>query len=284
MKFRPRLKQVKNFKLIQDFPALWRQGYFEEFRKEPRDSLVSKVRGKEIKLNTAGKDSQLWSEEMLLELSHHFTTATWSSFDATVLSIKVEDLLGFINFKEITKILTEYSKDIIRLFSSLLMKHIQIEEMNIWKEPDKFQEVIQKSDISHFQKPALKIQTNFEKFNSILFNHTSKTQRSGGRMNIFSPRLKTPETGELMGLSSKRTSLDAYSKDLKLSLPPKTSYFSKRSKSVRKVCSNARKNEIIKQRLTAAPAGFLLKSKQRKRNKYKVVFTPTGKKIIKTKT
>lgn len=148
----------------------------------------------------------------MLEWSRHFTTATCASHDAVILKIKFDDLISFIGIQEIYRLMSTYCRVILSLFSNSLMKQIRVGRLNsAWE--SYISEKEEENYNTHWIQDKKKNMIGRNKF---LLNipQTSRNQN-----NLSTLRLKTPQTGQLMGIDPQfsRTRLQNYSKTLKSS-------------------------------------------------------------------
>ena len=122
--------KIKEFLLQHSI--IWSDSNENSSKRQIIDDLSHKVRNKWVRLNTVIENHILWVEELLLECDSLFSTAVCSSYDATVLYIKVDDILKFIHISDFYSKMKDYWYDILRLFNENLEKWTNLEKANIF--------------------------------------------------------------------------------------------------------------------------------------------------------
>ena len=120
----------RNNEFLLKHPALWKENETNLICNTSIDNLNFKQKSKSIRLNIVVENHIFWVEEMLMECENLFTTAVCSSHDATVLSLKIDDITKLISFNDANKRLNEYWYNILTLFSENLEKWVNLEEVN----------------------------------------------------------------------------------------------------------------------------------------------------------
>ena len=120
----------RNNEFLLKHPALWKENETNLICNTSIDNLNFKHKSKSIRLNIVVENHIFWVEEMLMECENLFTTVVCTSHDATVLSLKFDDITKLISFNDANKRLNEYWYNILTLFSENLEKWINLEEVN----------------------------------------------------------------------------------------------------------------------------------------------------------
>ena len=129
-------QHIKNFRLIQDTPLIWKPSENNTKWVNPSDSLQNKTRKKKVKINTAINDYIFGTEELLLESPLRFTSAVCASYTADVLMIKTEEIFKIMGFSDVSRHLYTYCQEVLQAFSNSLEKAMKVEQINITKNLD----------------------------------------------------------------------------------------------------------------------------------------------------
>ena len=185
---------AKNKEFLVCHPSIWSEHTTRRSKKQTVEELSHKVKSKTIRLNIVIENHILCWEEMLLEWDSLFTSAVCTSTEATLLYIKIDDILKFISQNDFYYKMKDYWYNVLSLLSKNLDKCINLEVVNNYVK--NYTAEVNSMNTQEFEDISNKIYINEElqfykslRENNIINPVYETVQRYSDRSRVNSPTL-----------------------------------------------------------------------------------------------